>query len=362
MSAVLKVYSDRSHVEGYPSSLYCDIVRAHWNDMTPAARLEHFKARYTQFTLVESIDDADFCAMPMYWAFYTRYKKRHLADALAWQARAAGKIVVVWDNGDRSLPVPYDNALVLRESMYRSRRQPNEFAMPGFTEDYVDLYLDGEAVYRAKQAKPVVGFCGQAGGSPWKLLMWGGRTLVRNLAHYVNLYPYEPVPIIPPTILRARAMRRLAASPDVQTDFVIRQQYWAGVDHASDRRDPYHPSKLEFVNNLRDTDYTLSLRGDGNFSKRFYETLSIGRIPVFVDTDCVLPFDFEINWRDYCVWVDRSEIDHIADKVAAFHAALSEEAFVEKQRACRQLWVDYLSLNGFYSRFGTLLERAKTRI
>jgi hypothetical protein len=103
------------------------------------------------------------------------------------------------------------------------------------------------------------------------------------------------------------------------------------------------------VRSIVDSDYVLCARGIGNWSYRLYETLSLGRIPVFIDTDCVLPYDFAINWRDYCVWITRSEVSTIGERVAEFHESLSENDFVERQHACRKLWEDYVSPQGFFS-------------
>jgi hypothetical protein len=99
------------------------------------------------------------------------------------------------------------------------------------------------------------------------------------------------------------------------------------------------------------SDYILCARGKGNFSFRLYETLSCGRIPVFINTDCVLPYDFEINWKEFCVWVEEEDIDSIAKRVAEFHNALTPEGFTAIQRKCRKLWEDRLSPEGFFANF-----------
>ena len=79
----------------------------------------------------------------------------------------------------------------------------------------------------------------------------------------------------------------LPVIPALTTNYILRSKYRAGV---SREKDPFHPSRLEFVNNILGSDYTVCMRGGGNFSVRFYETLSLGRIPVFIDTDCLLPW------------------------------------------------------------------------
>ncbi len=100
----------------------------------------------------------------------------------------------------------------------------------------------------------------------------------------------------------------------------------------------------------------LCPRGKGNYSIRFYETLASGRIPVFINTDCVLPFEEWIDWRQYCVWVEGHEVAHVAEKVAEFHEGLSDEEFRDRQRACRQLWLDWQSPFGFFKNFRRYFE------
>ena len=113
-------------------------------------------------------------------------------------------------------------------------------------------------------------------------------------------------------------------------------------------------SQLEFLQNLLESDYILCARGNGNYSFRLYEALACGRIPLFIDTDCVLPFDFAIDWKRFGVWVDQVDDPHlrsVADRVAEFHASISGEEFEELQVACRRLWEEWLSPEAFFANF-----------
>ena len=101
----------------------------------------------------------------------------------------------------------------------------------------------------------------------------------------------------------------------------------------------------------------LCARGAGNFSYRLYETLSCGRIPVFVDTDCVLPYDFLVDWREHCIWIDEGEIDRAGERVAEFHEGLTEKAFADLQRSCRRFWEEYIRPEGFFSKFARSVPR-----
>jgi hypothetical protein len=109
---------------------------------------------------------------------------------------------------------------------------------------------------------------------------------------------------------------------------------------------------------MMDSDYVLCSRGFGNYSYRLYESLACGRIPVFVDTDCVLPYDFVIDWKRYCVWVDQSDLDSIPDRVAEFHDDLSPQQFEDLQLECRRLWEKWLAPEGFFAQFARHLDTA----
>jgi hypothetical protein len=188
--------------------------------------------------------------------------------------------------------------------------------MPAWSED------PGSALpLRPKLGRPRVGFCGYV---PRPGVVGRLRGVGRGHA------------------TRARALRALARSPELETRFVVRERFHGG-------------SRQEFLENLVESDYTLCTRGAGNFSYRLYETLACGRIPVFVNTDCVLPYEDEIDWRAICVWVEESELDEIGARVAAFHEGLSEEDFRALQRECRRVWESWLSPEGFFANLHRLL-------
>jgi hypothetical protein len=87
---------------------------------------------------------------------------------------------------------------------------------------------------------------------------------------------------------------------DVTTSFIERTQFWAGKPH-----DPTIVKEFEI--NVINSHFVVANRGNGNFSMRFYQTLSAGRIPVLIDTDMVLPFEDEIDWTKYCVRAKTNE-------------------------------------------------------
>jgi hypothetical protein len=65
----------------------------------------------------------------------------------------------------------------------------------------------------------------------------------------------------------------------------------------------------------------------------------------------VLPYERWIDWKRYCVWVEEEDLPKIGRKVADFHDRLSPSDFLDLQRACRELWLEWLSPHGFFRNF-----------
>ena len=57
----------------------------------------------------------------------------------------------------------------------------------------------------------------------------------------------------------------------------------------------------DFKNNILQSHFTVSNRGAGNCSMRLYQVLSLGRIPILLDSYMVFPLEDEINWDQYLI-------------------------------------------------------------
>jgi len=302
----------------------------------------------TPFVAVASPQAADVFALPLRWAHYLQTGTTGEAALFAEEAAQYGRKVLVWHPSDLPAVVPFPNAIFLEHGPYQSKRRAFHYAAPRFVDDQ-RLLADGNgAQVRRKSQKPVVGFCGLANPSLPRI----AKSILVGSLH--NLNPrqrrkYEPLPLLPATVLRKRLLNRLQRDRRIDARFIIRARAFKLGNLAPNAQVSAEIAarRREYCENVLNTDYTLCVRGYGNWSYRFYETLACGRIPVFVDTDCVLPFENVIDWKSHCVWVDASETAHVADKIVEFHDKLSDEEFAEKQRACRQLWEDRLSGPGF---------------
>ncbi len=298
--------------------------------------------------LTKDPGEADYFILPKHWTCYLWNEKRELPKAmkLAELADRYKKPLIIWFKGDLVPRIPFDNYILFLPGIVKSTQKKNHIACPVFIDDPQPRFGQSDNLLRPKNGKPTVGFCGYASTgvlkTGWSVINGVGLKLREKLGQG----DYESVPILPSTFLRSRALKAGSRSSTVKTDFIIRNGYTPPTSSSRSRND--RDEKLAaFFSNVYGNDYTLCMRGYGNWSYRFYETLACGRIPVFLDTDCVLPLDGVIDWKKYCVWVDRSEVPLLGEKVADFHDALSHSEFVDLQVACRELWESRLTLRGF---------------
>jgi Exostosin family len=351
MNSELKIYTDVSNLEQADLKNLTPILSFHWSNLDLKEILAGKYDADSPLILTTKPDEADFFVLPMHWSCYLWNKKAAFSEAtkLANVAEKHQKQILVWYKGDLVPFVPFDNAIVFLPGMLRSNPKQNQRACPVFVDDPALRFSQNDNSYRQKQAKPSVGFCGYAAVNKVKTLWSIFRGIQLNISSRLGKYDYEGVPIVPATLTRARALDLLAHHSQVESNFVIRDKYYG--NKVQKKSPQTGDASHVFYSNIYETDYTLCLRGYGNWSYRFYETLACGRIPVFIDTDCVLPLSAKIDWKKHCVWIDQSELKYIGEKIADFHSSLSPDKFVEQQIANRKLWEEHLTLKGFTNHF-----------
>lgn len=335
----VKIYSSRDYLP--TDSVHATILFPFWGRARGGEQwpgfADDFIARGGEFLELTGLADCDLAVFPENWKQAERTDGVGRLHAFAAEARAAGKPVAVFFEGDSAEPFPVPDVTVFRTSLSRSRRTAREFALPGFHDDLLD-HVGGRLPVREKTRRPVVGFCGVALREERPR-----RAAVRRaLARDAGPHPQD-------VFVRARALEALVRQRAVDVSIVLRGEGGGGAMYPTVDEARWPQVRREYVENLVASDYALCARGVGNWSWRLYEALSLGRIPVFVDTDCVLPYDFLVDWRAHCVWVDRADVERIGELVAGFHERLSPSGFAELQHRCRRLWEEYLRPAGFFA-------------
>ena len=346
----MKLYYPKSHYSKTHRGLLFPLLKPFIKaeGFTDTQRIASYGVSEKDFEFTEHLEKADVVILTMAWNYYIKTKQESLAVTFLKKCEAINKKVIAFNAGDFGVQVPYfKNLIVLRPSGYKSKFTNNEYSLPAFIADPLKKYFDTDKVFqRPYKNKAVIGFCGQANLSRLNAVKEIFKTLFRNINCYFGFSNEEPQQLLSSSFLRASVLRKFQKSSDVETNFIFRKKYRAGVTQNKDS----HKTTLEFYENLKDSDYVVCVRGAGNFSVRFYEAMAMGRIPVFINTDCSLPFDNQIDWRKHIVRVEYKERHQVAQKVKRFHESLSTEDFIDLQLANRNLWKEKLTMGGFFKK------------
>ena len=259
------------------------------------------------YTLVDSPEQCD-CVMLPYNIWSLKRKEPQLLHEMLSDAHNTGKPVLIDAFGDTMDILDIPNSIVLRFAQYKRRLKQNDIIIPAYIEDLLQEYRSGSHSLRSKGDRAMVGFVG-----------WGNMSF-------------------------KEALCRLQNSQDIETEFIIRGSYSGNTKTA--QGDPA-VLREQFISNIENTDYTLCQKGDSNQSTRFYEVLSMGRIPLVIDTECVFPLEDKINYKDFSIFIDHTDIKKAGEIVAQKHAAISGEEFLSMQQKAREVFENYLRIDVF---------------
>ncbi|MDN3725297.1 exostosin family protein [Aequorivita sp. SDUM287046] len=347
----MKIYYPKTHYDKDHRSMLFPLLKPFIKSegFTDAQRIASYSVSDQDFVFAQDLENADIAVLTMAWNFYLKTNQQPRAIAFIKECAMRKKKVVTFNAGDFGVRIPfYENLIVLRPSGYKSKFTKNEYAIPAFIADPLKKYYASDKIFlRPYNVKPLIGFCGQANPSVLNAFKEILHTNLRNLISYIGLSAHEPQAILSTSFLRASVLKKLEQSVYVSTNFIYRKKYRAGVRSNKD----LHQTTIDFYDNLKNSDYVVCVRGAGNFSIRLYETLAMGRIPIFINTDCSLPLENTIDWKKHMVWVEYSERNQVSEKVKAFHDSLSKADFIDLQLANRTLWKEQLTMGGFFKIF-----------
>jgi len=272
-----------------------------------------------------------------------------LAAARKVVGRAAqrGLKTIIVANTDRvePIPLPQKSIIVLRPSILRSKKRANEYALPAWHNELFSKHCNSELKIQPWRQIPSVGFCGHAAR--------GRPPLTRRIKLLLQDCGV-PIPHNDGIWLRSACMDYLARSGEVETNFIVRDHYF-GASFQNDLEK--QACRDEYIRNILDNDYSLCVRGFGNHSFRVYESLSLGRPVLLLDTDCVLPLEELINYEEVMVRVPDRELPNVAYRLKAFHDSLNEVSFERVQRRARDVWEESLSPLGYYRSLARILAK-----
>jgi hypothetical protein len=341
----LRIYSDKSWLP--VGKKHVIMLYPFWGDIPLPADDPDFGRfdEYMQsgkeiFEMVNDLPSCNIAVLPFEYAFDEESKSvAHKANIAA---KEKGKKLLVFYNSDDPSPINLDNSIILRTSFLSSTRNHNEFAFPGWSVDFLKQYSEGKLNPLRKQTYPEVSYCGYVDSTEESTLSIKARFQKFFAKPAEDFYAKGAA-------VRGKAVRQLQHDKNVKYNFIIRQGFWA--EGLTDKK----AARKQYAENMFQSPYALVARGAGNFSYRLYEVMSCGRIPLFINTDCVLPYGNFIDWKKSCVWLEESEVGQISSKLVQFHNSISGEEFEAKQIANRKIYEEWLSPTGFFKNLKKLV-------
>jgi len=352
---------------GRPVDLLIPFVGISNPEFDPGRLLTHTFSEYidnaSKYFSFTSIDDCEVALLPIVYDPFNpdvAYKKSIQTYLKLTQAKKK-KVLIFLDTFKEYKNINCENAIIFSRALSKSKQQKNVYSYPLFFEDYIKYYQANKLLLRIKNIKPIVGFCGYSppfGVKFGKAKAIGLIKLAANYAGVMRLFPNKSS-----HSTRSRVIWNLKKSNKVSTNFSVKEVFAFGPNgqlNTGNTTESDHDFRKNFVNNILESSYTVCVRGLRNTSIRFFETICCGRIPLFINTNCVLPFDFLIDWDNLIPWVDDKSLDKTDLVLANFHNNISDEDFIDLQKKMRALWQEYLSADGFFKNIRLFLEHQKS--
>lgn len=141
--------------------------------------------------------------------------------------------------------------------------------------------------------------------------------------------------------LREKLLYHVAADKRLRACFDLagKFHYHLSAEERMERRSSY-------VASLRSSLSVLCPRGDGVNSIRFFETLSMGRLPILIADTCLLPGEDFIPYNEIMLRIRESDVEQAGELIHGWLSGQSPAQLLERCRKARLLWERYFSLTG----------------
>ncbi|GAK96478.1 hypothetical protein JCM19294_1991 [Nonlabens tegetincola] len=292
------------------------------------------------YQLVNTIEKADIIVFPIDYLRINTKEEQQSWKFLNHLAISNGKKLHVYTGGDYGKTFSKDYIVTWRNSGYRNTNQKDTIIIPSFIADPIGIHVR-QLKWIAKKEKPEISFTGFATHSRKERFRYNLSYLKNLMTSFRSLNSDRPI-FFNAAKQRFLKLKALERDQQIATRFIYRDRYRAGATSEQERQQ----TTQEFFDNLNNSPYAFCMRGAGNFSVRFYEALALGRIPVLIETNNVLPLENEINWSNHVCVIKKDE--SIINKLVQFHDSCSEERFIELQQNNRKLFENYLVRHNFF--------------
>ena len=77
----------------------------------------------------------------------------------------------------------------------------------------------------------------------------------------------------------------------------------------------------------------------------------MGRIPVIINSDQVFPFEDILDYNDFSIMIDVSNIKNIENIISKWLENKSDDDIINIQKKNREIWMEYMSPLGWVKNF-----------
>ena len=303
------------------------------------------------YQVTDTVEEADFIALPLSVEYLWQTQQKEYYQRFLDIAKKHNKKLLVFTSGDAGKTIHDESVITIRLGGFKNKLAKNTFIMSPFFEDPIEKYnLNFYTI--DKKEKPSIGFVGHSAAGFKKVVKEFLVFIKANFRRLLGKDATDFQSFYPSSVKRFHFLKKIESLTTIQANFIHRAKYRAGSVSEIDRL----KTTIEFFNNIQENPFTFCMRGAGNFSVRFYETLALGRIPVIVDTNFELPFSKTINWDKHCIVV-KEDFSDFEQKVKTFYNSISSEDFVRLQLDNRKIWENYFTKEGYFVSLHTQLQK-----
>ena len=349
----MKVYFNKKLIKDYPWNPFLNPILWNWGenlwdkiwtyDKEQTIEREKYWKNFIQFSKIELCDYVIFPRTFKIDFFYELGKESLVAK------QYNKKIIVFYDH-DNEIPIDIDNVIVFRSSSTTNSK--NEYSLPSFIKplDFKEIKNWGNiSVW-------YTWFCKKSSSLWYKirefkfikmfLTFWIKKTKLTNFIrdsyciypeHKKNTLYYVLFQKWKWQYFRNKVISLLKKSK-FETNLILRNK----------KMDPSIKWKCrqEYLDNIYNNNFSLAIRGDGNFSFRLYEIMSAWRIPLFIDTNCKLPFDNQINYKRLFVWIPFDDIENMDIYIEKYLENNPDLCSISKE--IRNIYDNYMTMTQFF--------------
>jgi hypothetical protein len=239
--------------------------------------------------------------------------KKDVQKVLDKYGKYSKKVVLFFvSDFEKSLHVP-SNILLFRTSILKSLKKENEFILPYIWEEIEGITFQT----LPKLNQPIVGFCG-------------------NIKHNIGK--------------RLTTINKFKSDTRFVSKFILRQGFWGGKPNDVNY-------KTDYIENIKEAHFSICNRGKGNFTIRLYQVLSLGRIPILIDSDMIYPFEDLINWDEFMVKAKKQNL--LLEKTFNFWDSKNNSQLENAQLKAKEIFDNYFTPKAFGNKLGQLLVNHK---